>query len=74
MFVELGMSTMQAIVAATKTASEAIGIEGKTGTLEEGKMADIIFIDGDPLQDIGLLSIEDKIKRVMKEGKIIITR
>ena len=74
MFVELGMSPMGAIVAATKTAAEAIGIENKTGTLEAGKMADIIFIDGDPLQDIGLLGTEDKIKMVMKEGEIIITR
>ena len=74
MFIELGMSTMDAIIAATKTAAEAIGIEDKAGTIEEGKIADIILIDGDPLQDIGLLSIENKIKMVMKEGEIIITR
>jgi len=74
MFVELGMSTMQAIVAATKTAAEAIGIENKTGTLERGKSADVILVDGDPLQDISLLSTEDKIKMVMKEGEIVITR
>jgi imidazolonepropionase-like amidohydrolase len=74
MFVELGMSTMDAIIAATKTAAEAIGIEDKAGTIEEGKIADIILIDGDPLQDIGLLGTENKIKMVMKEGEIIITR
>jgi imidazolonepropionase-like amidohydrolase len=74
MFVELGMSTMQAIVAATKTAAEAIGIENITGTLEKGKSADVILVDGDPLQDISLLSTEDKIKMVMKEGEIVITR
>jgi imidazolonepropionase-like amidohydrolase len=74
MFVELGMSTMDAIIAATKTAAEAIGIEDKVGTIEEGKIADIILIDGDPLQDIGLLGTENKIKMVMKEGEIIITR
>ncbi len=74
MFVELGMSPMGAIIAATKTAAEAIGIEDKTGTLEEGKMADIILIDGDPLQDISLLGTEEKIKMVMKEGEIVITR
>lgn len=73
-FVELGMSTMDAVIAATKTAAEAIGIEDKAGTIEEGKVADIILIDGDPLQDIGLLSTENKIKMVMKEGEIIITR
>jgi len=73
-FVELGMSTMDAIIAATKTAAEAIGIEDKAGTIEEGKIADIILIDGDPLQDIGVLGTENKIKMVMKEGEKIITR
>jgi len=74
MFVELGMSTMDAIVAATRTAAEAIGIDDKVGTIEEGKIADIILVDGDPLQDISLLSTEKKIKMVMKEGEIVITR
>ena len=73
-FVELGMSPMQAIVAATKTASEAIGIEDKVGTLEEGKLADIILVDGDPLQDISILSEEQKIKMVIKDGERIIAR
>ena len=73
-FVELGMSPMEAIVAATKTASEAIGIEDKVGTIEEGKLADIILIDGDPLQDISILSKEEKIKMVIKNGETVITR
>ncbi len=73
-FVELGMSNMDAIVAATKTSAEDIGIDNITGTIENGKMADIILIDGDPLQDIGVLGKEDKIKMVMKEGEIVITR
>jgi imidazolonepropionase-like amidohydrolase len=72
--VELGMSTMDTIVAATKTASEAIGIDNITGTLENGKMADIILVDGDPLKDISILLEEEKIKMVMKEGEVIITR
>jgi len=65
---------MDAIVAATRTAAEAIGIDDKVGTIEEGKIADIILVDGDPLQDISLLSTEKKIKMVMKEGEIVITR
>jgi imidazolonepropionase-like amidohydrolase len=73
-FVELGMSPMEAIVAATKTASEAIGIEDKVGTIQEGKLADIILIDGDPLQDISILSKEEKIKMVIKNGETVITR
>ncbi|MFY9446237.1 MAG: amidohydrolase family protein [Dethiobacteria bacterium] len=74
MFVELGMTPMQALVAGTKTAAEAIGIEDKTGTLESGKFADILLIDGDPLKDISILGQEEKIKMVMKEGEIVVTR
>jgi imidazolonepropionase-like amidohydrolase len=73
-FVELGMSPMDAIVAATKTASEAIGIEDIVGTIEEGKLADIILVNGDPLQDISILSEEEKIKMVIKNGERVITR
>lgn len=74
MFVELGMSPMDAIIAATRTAAEVIGVADRVGTIEEGKIADIILIDGCPLENIDLLHDEDKIKMVMKEGKIIITR
>jgi imidazolonepropionase-like amidohydrolase len=73
-FVELGMSPMEAIVAATKTAAEAIGVSDKVGTLEKGKIADIIIIDGSPLENIDVLHEENKIQMVMKEGKIVITR
>jgi len=71
MFVELGMSPMDAIIAATRTAAEAIGISDRVGTVEKGKIADIIIVDGSPLDNIDLLHNEDKIKMVMKEGKII---
>jgi imidazolonepropionase-like amidohydrolase len=74
MFVELGMSPMQAIIAATKTAAEAVGLADKVGMIQEGKIADILIIDGDPLKDIGLLHQADRIKMVMKEGSIVITR
>ena len=72
--VELGMSPMDAIIAGTKTAAHAIGLEDQIGTIEEGKMADIILVDGDPTKNIEVLHTEDKIKLVMKEGETIITR
>lgn len=72
--VELGMSPMDAIVAATKTAAEAIGVSNIVGTIEEGKMADIIVIDGNPLEDINILSRGDKIAMVMKEGEIFVSK
>jgi len=74
MFVELGMSPMAAITAATKTAAEAVGLGDKTGTIQEGKLADVIVVDGDPSRNIDLLHQADKIKMVMKEGTVVITR
>ncbi len=65
--VEAGMSPMEAIQSATKTASELMGISNERGILETGKMADIIAVDGNPLSDITLLQ---RVSFVMKEGKI----
>lgn len=49
-------------------------VADRVGTIEEGKIADIILIEGCPLDNIDLLYDEDKIRMVMKEGKIIITK
>ena len=73
-FVELGMSPMDAIVAGTKTAAHAVGLGDQIGTIEEGKIADIILVDGDPLENIEVLHTKDKIRLVMKEGEIVVTR
>jgi len=72
--VELGMTPMEAILSGTIIAAEDIGIDDIAGSLEKGKMADIILVYGDPLQDISILSKAEKIKMVMKEGETIITR
>ncbi len=68
--VEAGMTPMQALVAATGWAAKACGIEKETGTLEAGKAADLVVVDGDPLQDITFLQDKSRIKLVMKEGKL----
>ncbi|WP_455542696.1 amidohydrolase family protein [Intestinibacter sp.] len=47
-----GMSEMDTLVCATKKGAELLGIDDIVGTLEEGKIADIVVINGDPLQDI----------------------
>jgi imidazolonepropionase-like amidohydrolase len=44
------------------------------GTIETGKIADIIVVEGDPLEDINILHEENRIKMVMKEGVVVITR
>ena len=68
--VEAGMTSSEAIVAATGWAAECCGLEGKVGTVQRGKLADLIVVDGDPLKDITVLQDRSRIKLVMKEGKV----
>jgi imidazolonepropionase-like amidohydrolase len=72
--VNLGMSPMQAILTATKVAANTIGLGNEIGTIEKGKNADIIIVDGDPLKNIAILQEPNKVKLVMKDGEIIIVR
>jgi len=65
----LGMDPMDAIVAGTKIASEALGMEDSIGTLELGKQADIIAFTGDPISDITCLQ---RVEFVMQGGKVIV--
>lgn len=68
--VECGMTTMQAIVATTKTASECICTQKDAGTLEPGKLADLLILDGDPLADIKLLQDTTKLTLIMQGGRV----
>ncbi len=65
--VEAGMPAMAAIKSATYHAAKLLGILDKLGTLETGKIADVIAVDADPLQDIKILQ---KVSFVMKEGVV----
>jgi imidazolonepropionase-like amidohydrolase len=69
LLVKVGFTPMEAIVATTKTASEVLGLEKKIGTLEKGKLADLVVLDGDPLKDITLFQKKDRILAIMKEGR-----
>jgi imidazolonepropionase-like amidohydrolase len=62
------MTPLQAIQAATVKASELIGWQDRIGTIEVGKFADLIAVDGDPISDITTL---EKVKFVMKGGKVV---
>jgi imidazolonepropionase-like amidohydrolase len=67
-YVSLGMSPLQAIQTATINDADLLGWSDKIGTLEPGKWADIIGVDGDPLQDITVLQ---HVKFVMKGGEVV---
>lgn len=71
---EAGMSPMQAIVASTKTAAACLGMDGDLGTLEPGKLADILVVDGDPIRDISILEQKEKIALVMQGGSVYADR
>jgi imidazolonepropionase-like amidohydrolase len=74
LYVLHGMTPMEAIQASTRDAAQAIGLGADLGTLEEGKLADLIAVRGDPLSDIRLLQDADNIALVMKEGRIYVDR
>jgi imidazolonepropionase-like amidohydrolase len=69
-----GFTLMQVITAITKNGADACFIGDKTGTIENGKFADIIVVDGDPLADIKIFQQVEKIKMVMLEGTICVNR
>ena len=67
---DIGMSPMETIVASTKTAAECLGWEDKVGTLEQGKLADVIIAQGNPLDDIHALANNEAIQVVVKNGVV----
>jgi imidazolonepropionase-like amidohydrolase len=73
-YVKLGMKPMDAILAATRNAAEALKMGARLGTIEAGKLADLIAVDGDPLKDIRVLQKKQNIRLVMKEGKVYADR
>ena len=68
LMVDLGMSAIDALKSATSNDAELLGIGQKVGTLEKGKLADVIAMPGDPTSDI---TATERVYFVMKEGKII---
>jgi len=70
MFVQyMGMTPMEAIVAATANGAFAMRMEGEVGTLEPGRVADVLVVDGDPLADVRILQNRERIVEVIKDGR-----
>ena len=66
--VKFGMTPAQALIAATRTASEMMGWQNQVGSVEKGKFADLIAVSGDPLSDVKEL---ERVQFVMKGGQIV---
>ncbi|TMC77284.1 MAG: amidohydrolase family protein, partial [Chloroflexi bacterium] len=66
--VEFGLPPMLALVAATSNAARLLRMDDQIGSVEQGKLADVILVDGNPLLDIGVMR---RPSFVMKSGRIV---
>lgn len=74
-FMDLGgYSALEAIACCTQTGAEVLGLNDHIGTLEPGKLADIVLVDGNPLDDILVLASKDNIRLVLQGGQPVISR
>jgi len=69
--VELGLTPMQAIQASTHSAATLLGLESEIGTVEAGKQADLLLVNGNPLDDISLLENPSAVESVIQAGRIV---
>ena len=65
------MSPMECLVSATSTNAELFGMQDLIGTVEEGKLADLLVVDGNPLDDMSVLQEQKNLKIIMKGGRIV---
>jgi imidazolonepropionase-like amidohydrolase len=70
LMVDHGMTAMDAIVSSTSRAATLLGVQDQFGTIESGKIADVLLVDGNPLDTIGILRDTTKITMVMKDGQV----
>lgn len=65
------LGPMEAILSATQMNSKLMGMDDRIGTVEEGKYADLLLVDGDPLKDIGIFQDRDKLLVIMQQGRLV---
>jgi imidazolonepropionase-like amidohydrolase len=69
---QCGMTPMQIIVAATKHGAHVCGLDSELGTIESGKIADVLVVDGDPLTDLNVLKNNRLL--VLHNGRVAFSR
>lgn len=72
--VEMGLSPMEAIQVATLDSARLLQLDHIIGSIETGKHADLVIVDGDPLEDISILRDRDRIKWVILDGEAVVRR
>jgi len=70
----VGMTPRDALKTATVNAAKALGMEGRLGCVRKGAMADILVVDGNPLKDLTILQDPQRIKMVVQEGRVAVSR
>ena len=68
----LEMTPLEAITSGTKYGAEDCGIADKVGTIEKGKLADLLVVKGDPSSNVDVLLDKENIKYIIKEGNLVI--
>ena len=72
--VEAGLTPMPALRAATQWAARCLGLERELGTLEKGRLADVVVVNGNPLDDVRVLLDPGRIELVLKGGAVCADR
>jgi imidazolonepropionase-like amidohydrolase len=65
------LSPMEAIVSATRTNAELFGMSDQIGTVEEGKLADLVAFDRDPLTEPAVMADAERVRLVVKGGAVV---
>ncbi|MGE4056724.1 MAG: amidohydrolase family protein, partial [Vicinamibacterales bacterium] len=72
--VEMGLTPLEAISTSTIEAAKLLRMADKVGSLEPGKLADLVIVDGDPLKDIRIFQDKSRIERVILGGQVVVDR
>jgi imidazolonepropionase-like amidohydrolase len=68
------MSPMEVLIATTMTNAEIVGAQNDLGSIETGKLADLLLVDGNPLDDLSVLADRARIHMVIQGGTIVADR
>jgi imidazolonepropionase-like amidohydrolase len=64
------MTPMEVLLSATKVNAELFRMQDRIGTVEHGKYADLLVVEGDPLRNLRVFQAQDRLKVIMKGGRL----